>query len=81
MRTQIQLTKEQVEALRRACAERNQSMADLIRQSVDLFLRQESGGSRALRIERARAAAGRFASGLRDVSSEHDRYLVDAIQR
>ncbi len=81
IRTQVQLTEEQVEALRRASAERNESMADLIRQSVDLFLRQESRQTRAARLERARAAAGRFASGMRDVSVEHDRHLAEAIRQ
>jgi len=53
-------------------------MAELIRQSVDLFLKQEDPGSREARLKRAAAAVGRFASGKRDVSVNHDRYLADA---
>ena len=76
VRTQIQLTEEQVSALRRAAAQQNRSFAEMIRVSVDCYLKHESG--RASRYRRAAAVAGRFNSGLADISTDHDRYLAEA---
>ena len=42
IRTQIQLTEEQMEALRRLAALKKKSMADLVRQSVELYLDRET---------------------------------------
>ncbi len=53
-------------------------MAKLIRQGVDLYLDTRRGPSDQERRQRALDVAGRFSSGLGDVSSEHDRYLADA---
>jgi Arc/MetJ-type ribon-helix-helix transcriptional regulator len=78
VRTQVQLTEEQVRALRELSAQKKRSIADLVRQSVELFLTQESKPGRALRIQRALQAAGKFSSGSADGSSEHDRHLSDA---
>jgi hypothetical protein len=78
VRTQIQLTEQQMEALRRCSLRKKQSLAELIRQSVDLFLGLENQSPREMQRKRAREAAGRFASGSSDVSGEHDRYLADA---
>ena len=78
IRTQIQLTDEQVRALRQLSAQKKRSLADLVRQSVELFLTQESQPSKADRVQRAIEAAGRFSSGAADGSSEHDRHLSDA---
>ncbi len=79
VRTQIQLTKEQAEALKNAAAMRGVSMAELIRQSVDRLL-EDAGGtsSRELRA-RAASVAGRFRSGASDVSLRHDEYLSEAM--
>lgn len=79
IRTQIQLTEEQAAILRRMSAERRLPIAELIRLSVDAFIQREAGRSREGRTERAKRAAGRFASGISDVSAEHDRYLAEAM--
>jgi Arc/MetJ-type ribon-helix-helix transcriptional regulator len=78
VRTQIQLTEEQIHALRQLSAQKKKSIADLVRQSVELFLTQESEPARGLRVQRALDAVGRFSSGGADGSSEHDRHLSDA---
>ena len=74
IRTQVQLTERQAEALKRAARERGVSIAALIREAVDLAvaLPSESRRARALRV------AGISSSGLSDVGVEHDRYLEDA---
>ena len=78
VRTQIQLTDEQVKALRALSAERQVSMAELIRRSIDNFVKRESHADREVVVSRARSLAGRFASGSADGSRDHDRHLADA---
>jgi predicted DNA-binding ribbon-helix-helix protein len=76
-RTQIQLTDEQSQELKRLAAQRRTSVAELIRQAAEEILRESSILGRAERKERARAIAGRFRSGKRDLSTEHDEYLAE----
>ena len=78
IRTQIQLTEHQLKALRRLAASEGRSLADLIRQSVELYLAQGGRDAKQLRIEQARKAAGKFASSSRDASTKHDKYLSEA---
>lgn len=78
VRTQVQLTEIQSANLRRLSTERNQSMAELIRISIDQFVEQQSNGGRAAIVARAKAAVGRFSSGSADGSSDHDRHLAEA---
>lgn len=80
IRTQIQLTEEQLRRLRALAAARGVSVAELIRQSVDTVA-PARGVSAQTRRQRAIAVAGRFRSGQRDVSAEHDRYLAEACQQ
>lgn len=77
-RTQIQLTDEQSQDLKKLAAERRTSVAELIRQAAEDLLRQTSLVRRSERKERAAAVAGRFRSGKRDISAEHDDYLAEA---
>ncbi len=81
VRTQVQLREDQVQALKRLAATRGVSVAELIRQSVDAFIRASKSVDKDEQRRRAIAAAGRFRSGTSDTSSEHDRYLVEAFQR
>jgi hypothetical protein len=81
VRTQIQLTEEQATALRKRAAEEGRSLADLIRQSVDVYLDQANPASKKSKFERMIRAAGKFNSGSRDVSTNHDRYLADAYRK
>jgi Ribbon-helix-helix protein, copG family len=78
IRTQVQLTSVQLEALRRASAATGRSVADLIRQGVDQYLAGQSELGPEERIERAIGVAGRFSSGHADVSANHDKHLAEA---
>lgn len=78
IRTQIQLTEQQAEALRAMSVLRQVSMAELIRISIDAFVQRESGTSRAALISSAKSVSGEFASGSADVSVDHDRHLAEA---
>ncbi len=74
IRTQLQLTEQQARALRLVAAQRGVSMAAVVRELIDERLQTPASA----RSARARAAIGRFASGARDVSREHDRELERA---
>ena len=78
VRTQVQLTKEQVRALKAQARNEERSMADLVRESVDEYLAQRSGRGRHELMLRARDLIGRYRSGCPDVAENHDRYLDDA---
>lgn len=77
IRIQVQLTEEQLAALKRLAGRRGVSISELVRQGVDAILRGPQAEQERLRRERARAAAGRFRSGLGDLAEAHDRYLAE----
>ena len=77
---QIHLSETQLQALKALAAAQNKSTAELISQAVDAFLRSTGSISLPERKRRAIAAAGRFRSGLSGLSTNHDRYLVEAYQ-
>ena len=79
VRTQIQLTETESEALKEAARRAGLSVAELIRRCVDRFLDemsrsapQQTGRLSALEI------IGRFHSDVTDVSLRHDDYLDEA---
>ena len=78
IRTQVQLTEEQLRRLKRLAADRDVSIAELVRNGVDTILDAAESGSQTDRARRALAALGRFRSGRFDVAREHDRYLAEA---
>ena len=80
VRTQIQLTDNQLQALRGLSASTGRSIADLIRQGVELYLRRQSAASREDRIERAIRVSGKFSSGTTKISARHDRYVAEAFE-
>ena len=80
VRTQVQLTEEQIKALRRLSAKLGISLADVVRQSVDLYLANRQTNDRSEQIERALKVAGRFSSGDAGGSTEHDAHLAEAFK-
>jgi len=81
VRTQIQLTERQARRLKKLAAAQGRSMADLIRRSVDAMLAQPEANDDIVRRTRALRAAGRFRSGVGDLSSQHDRHLAEILSR
>jgi len=81
IRTQIQLTPEQARALRRLAAKKGKPVAELIRLSVDKLLQSEMVIDPAIQRKNALAAAGRLSGGPKDLSTEHDHYLAEAIEQ
>lgn len=78
VRTQIQLTEEQVKALKKIALSRHLSVAELIRQAVDTVIRTNTMVDTEERQKRAIDVVGRFSSGKRDISRKHDKYLAEA---
>ncbi len=81
IRTQVQLTNAQMQALKRLSAETGKSAAELIRNGIDQYLAGRRAPTAEDRIQRAIQIAGAFASGSSDGSASHDRYLAEAFQR
>ena len=77
VRTQIQLTEEQSKAFKRLSAQRDISVAELIRQGINFYLRSCGTISQEERRQRAIKAAGQFRSGQADLSEKHDAYLAE----
>ena len=80
IRTQVQFTESQMKALRQLSASTGMSIADLVRQGVDRYLSVQVALSSQERTERALRVVGKFRSGKKDVSAEHDRYLAEAFR-
>ena len=78
VRTQIQLTEEQSRTLKSLAARRGVPVAELVRQSIDSYIRSSVGVDDQERRRRAIDAVGRFRSDQTDVSADHDRYLAEA---
>ena len=78
VRTQIQLTAAQAAGLKELATARHTSMAEIIRQSVEDYLQHCGTLGRDERARRAQQAAGRFRSGLTDLSARHDDHLAEA---
>jgi predicted DNA-binding ribbon-helix-helix protein len=81
VRTQIQLTAQQAKAIKKIARARHLSVAELIRQAVDNLIKASTVIDVEERRKRALDAAGRFHSGLRDLSTEHDKYLEEAFSK
>jgi post-segregation antitoxin (ccd killing protein) len=79
VRTQIQLTEEQMTRLRHASAERGISIAAVIREAVD---RELDHHERDKRWERALSVVGKYRDleGATDVSRRIDDYVADAYE-
>lgn len=76
LRTQVQFTPEQARRLRTMAHRQGVSVAELVRQSVNRLLEDESRKPSTL-YARARKLVGAFADreSARDVSRHHDDYL------
>jgi predicted DNA-binding protein len=81
VRAQVQLSTQQLQALRKLSAATGRSIAGLIRDGVDQYLHSQNSVSRDQQVDRALRAARKFSSGRTDVSSRHDRYLAGAFRR
>lgn len=77
-RTQIQLTSAQAGILKELAARENKSMAEIIRQCIERYVVGSAFVDDSAKYRRALSAVGKFRSGKKDISVEHDRYLSEA---
>lgn len=77
VRTQIQLTEEQSESLRRLAEIDNVSLAEVIRRSVDNYIEARQDVSREERKRRLLSVVGIGNSGVSDLGVNHDKYLAE----
>lgn len=83
VRTMVQLTDEQIKALKALAKSRKTSVANLVRESVALYVASAAHDSPKERKKRAQAirkVAGKYRDihRAKDVSTNHDKYLVEA---
>lgn len=81
IRTQIQLTEEQADGLKKIASEKRLSIAKLIRQAIDSLLKTSSTADVEEKKQRALAAAGTFRSGVSRLSTRHDEHLAEAYKK
>ena len=81
VRTQIQLTEEQLSKLRRAAHAQGVSVAEIVRRCIDRAVEEQIPGQRD-DYARAERVVGAFQDreGAPDVSARHDDYLERAIE-
>ena len=74
-----QLRSDQADALKTMAKDRNKSIAELIREGVDLLMRGEPDPCGEASLKRALALAGKYIDQS-DVAADHDRYLAQAYE-
>ena len=62
--------------LKKMAIAQHKSMAEIIRQAVDLLAKAKHGGEEQRR-RRAMGATGHFRSGVKDLAVSHDSYLTE----
>ena len=81
VRTQIQLHEGQVAVLKKIAASQNSSMAEIIRQSIDYYVKSKHSDKTIQQRRRAMTVVGKFRSGVHNLSSDHDIYFVKTIEK
>lgn len=80
VRMQVQFSEEEVTALRRAAVERHVSISAVVREAVEQNVVRQASRDRAAAVARAKAAMGKYSSGLGDLASRHDDYFAESIE-
>lgn len=80
IRTQIQLSEDQLQALKARALKENISVSELVRRAIDAWTKNADNTHVSELRRRAENAAGRFASGKNDVAQHHDEYLSQAFK-
>ena len=78
-RVQIQFTEDQRQSLSRLAKETNRSVAELVREAVDEYVKTGRGRTRADLIQRALDVVGRFEGNQAPVSENHDAAWAESI--
>jgi hypothetical protein len=81
VRTQIQLTEKQIKALKKLSSSQHLSVAELIRRAIDNLLKPSGVMDADEQKQRALGIAGKFRSGKRNISREHDKHLAEIYRK
>lgn len=79
VRTQVQFTEGQLEALRARAAREETSVSEMVRRAVEAWVATEAPWSETR--QRAIAVAGQFRSDRSDVARNHDQHLAETLGR
>jgi hypothetical protein len=77
VRTQVQLSEEDLAELRRLAAEEGVSVSALVRRGVKQVLESRRKPSREELWARAMSVVGKYRSGKTDIGRRHDEYLAE----
>lgn len=77
VRTQIQLTEQQSKMLKALALEENVSVAELIRRSIEQYLRGKQLRDREELKQNTLRVIGKYGSGYEDIATNHDAHLAD----
>ncbi|HUT33232.1 MAG TPA: CopG family transcriptional regulator [Planctomycetota bacterium] len=77
---QVSLDDEKLVALAHEAKMRNIPIAELVRRGIETVLREAAARRDPEVRRRAREAAGKFRSGLTDLSERHDEYFAEACE-
>ena len=77
VRTQVQLSEEDLAELRRLAAEEGVSVSALVRRGVKHVLESRKKPSREELWARAMSVVGKYRSGKTDIGRRHDEYLAE----
>jgi len=75
IRTQIQLTSQQMNSLKSLSLEQHKSVAELIRQAINNWFLKNQAIDREKLKKRALTVVGRYQSSYDDISVNHDKHL------
>jgi hypothetical protein len=81
VRTQIQLTTEQVRELKKLALSRQASVSELVRKAVDDLIKSKTMTDTGEMKKRALEIVGKYHSGKKDISKKHDIYLAEAFRK
>jgi ribosome maturation protein Sdo1 len=81
VRKQIQLTEDQVKALRKIAMTNRLSVAEIIRRAINRMIKSRVPVDHVERLRRALEIVGKFSSGKRDTSRKHDSCLADDLSK
>lgn len=78
VRTQIQLTEEQYLQLKQLALKRRRSLANLVREGVEKVINEAGEPNLDEARRNALSVVGKYHSGKKDVSTQHDQYLNES---
>jgi len=81
VRAQVQFTEEQLAAVRDIASREGVSISQVVREGVNLLLRERRGPSREELVRRSLEGVGLFRSGTGDLSARHDEYFAEACEQ